>query len=190
MVNQWGLKPYQLPQAASCLSRATVLYKTEAQHYNPFKNGQHHGSDVCKQNGGHSIPGTLPPSPDYMELVPATEYISDCRTPPWEGEHYRRRRVQEYEGPMRLDVESSQIQALKGPLEIDLFASRLAKQLPRFYSWRLDLEAENTDAFSQDWSKVRSFANPPWCLIAHSLSQTKQQRARSHYSGSHNQGIQ
>jgi len=46
-----------------------------------------------------------------------------------------------------------------GPLEIDLFASRLTKQLPRFYSWRPDLEAENTDVFTQDWSKVRSFAN-------------------------------
>ena len=36
-----------------------------------------------------------------------------------------------------------------GPLEVDLFASRLTRQLPRFYSWRPDPEAEATDAFLQ-----------------------------------------
>ena len=37
----------------------------------------------------------------------------------------------------------------------------------------------DTDAFSQDWSKARGFANPPpWCLITHSLSQVKQQKAK------------
>ena len=34
-----------------------------------------------------------------------------------------------------------------GPLEIDLFASRLTRQLPCFYSWRPDPKAEATDAF-------------------------------------------
>ena len=71
-----------------------------------------------------------------------------------------------------------QIQTLMGPLEIDLFSSCLSKQLPRFYSWRPDPEAENTYAFSQDWSKAKSFANPIWCLIVRSLRQKKQQRAR------------
>ena len=40
-----------------------------------------------------------------------------------------------------------QIHTAMGPLEVDLFASRLTKQLPRFYSWRPDPEAEATDAF-------------------------------------------
>ena len=52
-----------------------------------------------------------------------------------------------------------------GPLEVDLFASRLTRQLPRFYSWRPDPEAEATDAFLQDLSIIQGFANPPWCLI-------------------------
>ena len=66
-----------------------------------------------------------------------------------------------------------QILTLLGPLEIDLCASCLTKQLPRFYSWRPDPEAKNMDAFSQDWSKAKSFANPPWCLIDRSLQQIK-----------------
>ena len=39
-----------------------------------------------------------------------------------------------------------QINTLMGPLEMDLFASWLTKQLPRFYSWGPDPEAEATDA--------------------------------------------
>ena len=33
------------------------------------------------------------------------------------------------------------------PVEVDLFASHLTTQLPHFYSWRPDPEAEVTDAF-------------------------------------------
>ena len=65
-----------------------------------------------------------------------------------------------------------------GPLEVNLFASRLTRQLPRFYSWRPDPEAEATDAFLQDWAKLRGFANPPWCLIHRCLSKVKAELAR------------
>ena len=70
-----------------------------------------------------------------------------------------------------------QIQKSLGPLEIDLFASRLTKQLPRYYSWRPDPKAEAIDAFLQNWVQVKGFANPPWCLIPRCLSQIKQQQA-------------
>ena len=65
------------------------------------------------------------------------------------------------------------IKEMMGPLEVDLFASRLSKQLPRFYSWRADPEATATDAFMQDWSQQRGYANPPWCLIHRCLSKVK-----------------
>ena len=71
-----------------------------------------------------------------------------------------------------------QIMSLMGSLEVDLFASRLTRQLPRFYSWRPDPEAEATDAFMQDWSVCRGFANPPWCLIPRCLTKVKMQAAR------------
>ena len=45
----------------------------------------------------------------------------------------------------------SQINQIFGPLEVDLFASRLTHQLPRYFSWRPDPLAEATDAFRQDW---------------------------------------
>ena len=72
----------------------------------------------------------------------------------------------------------NQIQLQMGTLEINLFAPRLTKQLPSFYSWRPDPEAQGTDAFCQDWSQMRGFANPLWCLRARCLSQVKRQVAR------------
>ena len=61
---------------------------------------------------------------------------------------------------------------------VDLFASRLTRQLPRYFSWRVDPEAEAVDAFKQDWSQFRGFANPLWCLIPRCLSQARAQKAR------------
>ena len=65
------------------------------------------------------------------------------------------------------------INAIWGPLEVDLFASRLSSQLSRFFSWRPDPLAEATDAFLQDWRHLRAYANPPWCLVGRVLRQVK-----------------
>ena len=64
-----------------------------------------------------------------------------------------------------------------GPLEVDLFASRISTQLPRFYSWRPDPQAEAIDAFKQVWVG-NNYANPPWAIIPRVLSQVKRQCAR------------
>ena len=52
------------------------------------------------------------------------------------------------------------IDQLWGPLEVDLFASRLSTQCQRYFSWRPDPSAEATDAFLQTWTHMRGYANP------------------------------
>ena len=69
------------------------------------------------------------------------------------------------------------IQEAMGPFEMDLFASRLLNQIPRFYSWKPDLEAEAMDAFTQDWARTKNYANPLWCLIPQYLTQAQHQKA-------------
>ena len=64
------------------------------------------------------------------------------------------------------------------PLEVDLFASRLTHQLPRYFSWRSDPLVEATDTFQQNWGALKWFANPPWCLMGRVLSQVMEQRAQ------------
>ena len=68
MVNDRGLKSHKLPQATSSLSSNTIFCKTEVQHHYSPENGQHHSSDIHKQNGGHPFSGTFSASPDGMEL--------------------------------------------------------------------------------------------------------------------------
>ena len=59
-------------------------------------------------------------------------------------------------------------------LDIDLFASRLLTQLPKFFSWRPNPFALATDALLQDWSGMRAYANPPWNLIGKVLAKAQQ----------------
>ena len=62
---------------------------------------------------------------------------------------------------------------LFGPLEVDLFASRLTHQCQCYFSWQPDPFAEATDAFLQSWSGMRGFATPPpWNLVNKVLVKT------------------
>ena len=47
---------------------------------------------------------------------------------------------------------------------IDLFATWLNCQVPRFHSWLPDLEAEVIDTFMTKWEEL-FYAFPPFCLI-------------------------
>ena len=72
----------------------------------------------------------------------------------------------------------NKIQQKWGPLEVDMFASRLTTQLKRFFSWRPDPEAEALDAFNQNWGNLqgRGYANPPWNLVGRVLNRVRQQQ--------------
>ena len=62
------------------------------------------------------------------------------------------------EGSLRLEAEPQSVQdnpRKVGPLAVDLFTSRLTHQLDRFFSWRLDPEAEAWNTFTQDWRKIQ-----------------------------------
>ncbi len=66
-----------------------------------------------------------------------------------------------------------QIHQLWGPMEVDLFASRLTTQCPVFFSWQPDPYAAATDAFLQVWT----YANPPWNLVGRVAAQAQAQQA-------------
>ena len=62
-----------------------------------------------------------------------------------------------------------------GPLQVDLFASRLTFQLPQFVSWKPDPHAIATDAFLMNWGDIRGYAFPPFALIGRCLQQVMTQ---------------
>ena len=69
------------------------------------------------------------------------------------------------------------INSLWGPLQVDLFVSRITKQTERFFSWKPDPLAEAVDAFKQSWMDFLGYANPPWGLIGRCVQYTLQQGA-------------
>ena len=70
------------------------------------------------------------------------------------------------------------IQEKWGPLEVDLFASRLTHQLPKFVSWRPDPLAVHSDAFSMNWRDIQGYAFPPFALIGRCLQQVRTQNVK------------
>ena len=64
-----------------------------------------------------------------------------------------------------------------GPFTLDLFATKLNAQLPRYVSRFPDPTSWAVDAFAQDLRKERAYGNPPFNLIARLLAMVKRQRA-------------
>ena len=65
-----------------------------------------------------------------------------------------------------------------GTPDIDLFASRLNYQVPRYVSWKPDPGAEAVDAFSLDWNKLKFYAFPPFCLVGRCIQKIMQDKAQ------------
>ena len=60
---------------------------------------------------------------------------------------------------------------------IDLFASRINNQLPRFASFRPDPEAELIDAFTVSWENLNFYAFPPFICITKVLQKIMMEEA-------------
>lgn len=66
-----------------------------------------------------------------------------------------------------------------GTPNIDLFASRLNRQVPQFCSWRPDPETNYSDAFTLNWAKFGLvYIFPPFSLIARCLQKLRAEGAK------------
>ena len=68
---------------------------------------------------------------------------------------------------------------LFGPWDIDLFASRLNNQLPKYIAWNPDPGAVAIDAFTQTWHFTNAYVFPPFSLINRVLQQLQENQARA-----------
>ena len=65
------------------------------------------------------------------------------------------------------------------PLEIDLFASRLNKQLDKYVSWQPDPQALAVDAFTLDWSMFFNYIFCPFSMLTQALRKIEIDRAEA-----------
>ena len=63
--------------------------------------------------------------------------------------------------------------------DIDMFASRLNRQLDSYVSWRPDAMALGVDAFSLDWNNASIYAFPPFSLISRTLQKLWEDQAEA-----------
>ena len=61
--------------------------------------------------------------------------------------------------------------------EIDLFASKLNAQFPRYVAYRPDSGAKTVDAFTIDWSVLKFYTFSPFSIIAAVLKKLKEDKA-------------
>ena len=61
---------------------------------------------------------------------------------------------------------------------IDLFTSRLNKQVTTFVSWKPDPDALFIDAFSRPWHELNIYVFPPFSVIGRCIKKIKQERHR------------
>lgn len=69
------------------------------------------------------------------------------------------------------------VEALWGPFTVDLFATRLNAQLPRYFSFRPDPGASALDALAQPWLPERAYGNPPFGLAGKVLRKVREEKA-------------
>ena len=69
-----------------------------------------------------------------------------------------------------------------GPVTIDLFASRVNCKINRYYSYNLEPEAIEIDAFSYCWSNETFYAFQLFAIISSVLSKIEAEMANSYCS--------
>jgi hypothetical protein len=74
-------------------------------------------------------------------------------------------------------IDSTFIRQFIKKCQLDLFASRLTRQLNRYVSWRPDPGAIHVDAFTMNWTNLNAYAFPPFNLIPAVLHKTRKEKA-------------
>lgn len=81
------------------------------------------------------------------------------------------------EWKLNTDLLQVALKKLHASPDVDLFASRLNKQMERYMSFRPDPAAEVVDAFSVSWSGINFYAFPPFSVIARLLQKVQREQS-------------
>ena len=125
---------------------------------------------------GNSLPPSNRVDKRSLDVVPKAQHHAESTTPSRTGDIIAdlESRTMKDRSDWKLNPKIfKRIQDRRRP-NMDLFASRLSTQLPKFFSWCPDPLALATDALMQDWSGMKAYANPPWNLIGRVLAKVQQ----------------
>lgn len=179
MVSQGERAPHKLSEAPSRVSCSKDICKRRGESTHSSPHGQCFSSKLHQQTRRDPLFCAEQLGPRPMDMVPSQPHQPHCTTYPRGDQYSSRLEVDGVSGCKRLETQFTGFcspQQILGTLGIDLFASRLSRQLLKFVSWKPDPEALGTDAFTLDWNQWRGYAFPPFSLIGRCLRQVQIQR--------------
>ena len=153
-----------------------MLCQGQGKHPDPSQDGQHYNPHLHKQLGGTASQELNHLTKDLWtwclsrNISLQATHLAGIRNITADEES---RVMKDRSDWMLCPRVFNKINQVMGPLQVDLFASRLTHQLQDFVSWRPDPEAMATDAFTLDWKQFRGYANLPWSLVGRVQSQVK-----------------
>ena len=90
---------------------------------------------------------------------------------------YESRYVQDSSEWMLCPKTFNLICSVLGVPEIDLFASRISHQVPKYFAWKLDHYSVGRDAFQTKWTHLKGYAFPPFSLMGRVLRKVELDQA-------------
>lgn len=141
------------------LLAASLVIQTfakERKNINVLVDGQCFGQGIHKLLWRNPLMANESSSHADMEVVYRLSDIHNSRAPSRSNESSSRRIIKDSKRPVQLDDpptsictdQEEQIMRKMGPSAVDMFACHLTHQLPCYFNWRPDPDAEVTDALS------------------------------------------
>ena len=134
--------------------------------------GKLHGSGLHKQHWRDSVAISHFASEDPVALGPAEGHSPYIPTHSRYIQSGSGSRIQIGAGQVGLDANSCSVpedQSNIWPTGSGPICRSLDSPTATFFSWRPDPLAEAVDAFQQNWSLLKGYVNPPWCLVGRVL---------------------
>ena len=116
-----------------------------------------------------------------LGLLATERHHNYCRVSSWGFESRSRFPVAVYGGLERMETKTADFSGtlqFKGTADIDLFASRVSRQLPCYISWKLDPFSKGRDVYQRSWEYQNGYAFPPFSLIGRVLRKVQTDQAK------------
>jgi len=139
---------YQLSGVTGSISSIASVWEYLDRYSSALPSGQCNSSNIHQPE---SLQTAVPTSNHNLELVHCKEYFTDSRTLAGSPQYNNKPGVKHSPG---ITAIGCVFQETMAPLEVDLFSSRLTRQLPHIYSWGADPEAMTTDAFMVSTTRI------------------------------------
>ena len=136
---------------------------------------------ISKMGTSHSIACNLFTQDIWRFCIQRNMSISAAYVPGKlnvEADEESRKVNQDAEWLLNRDILLNALQVLKVKPEIDLFASRLNYQFPKYVSYRPDPSATAVNAFTLSWTSLKFYIFCPFSVISRVLSKIVKDRAR------------